>query len=156
MGPRNTRRLVAAAVALVVVGAVVRFLVRQPSNPGGSAARASHAKSTGPPLVFGSTPAQVRRITGAPTTIRGNCWLFRPHDGMVGSIRITRTFPMRVPPQALFKLCFVGGLLSTAERQEPAGDVTVSPFPGGKSKAPRPKGAWSWTLWLQNPCGKPC
>src|SRR5581483_5636471 len=95
MGPRNRRRLTGAGVSLAVLVALIVGLTQLPrlaSNPGaGSATHSGTTPVTYGHLLFGMTPKQVERVAGGkPSTIRGNCWIYRAKAGTLNGLP-TRT-----------------------------------------------------------------
>lgn len=153
VGPRNTRRLAMAGVALLAAGAVVLGLQQLGgSSSGGSSAgsQAATAANNGPTLVYGMTRQQVQQITGAPTKTQESCWLFTPKHGMVGKIPMANTYPAG-PHEGYLRLCFASGLFTSAARQILASEVVRSPFPGGSTSSSEPSSGWTWTGWVQNP-----
>jgi len=101
MGPRNRRRLTAAAVSLGLIAAIVvgTVLLTGGRNSGGHKSDRSGAGSyhhiyyttrylSGGDaryiahyehLAYGLTKAQVRRLVGPPPKIAGNCWEYPVH-----------------------------------------------------------------------------
>jgi hypothetical protein len=152
VGPRNTRRLTIAGVALLAAGAVVVGLPQFGGSSGGRSSAGSKAATAanGPTLVYGMTKQQVQQITGAPTRTRGGCWLFMPRNGMVGKIPMSNTYPAG-PHEGYLKLCFASGLFTSAARQILGSAVPRSPFPGGSSSSNTRSSGWTWTSWVQNP-----
>jgi hypothetical protein len=132
MGPRNRRRLTAGSSALVLVAALafgVLQLTRSPGSPGSSGAAHSTTSLKAGHLVYGMTPRQVERLAGGePTTIRGDCWFYKPKAGMQDGkpIRMVGSLSMGDPGSIAsrtadsLKLCFYGGGLSQAFQHDSA------------------------------------
>jgi len=114
VGARSRGRLTIGAIILAVTAAIVLalMLLTRSTNHPGSAAPARSASTSHAHLIFGMTPQQVRRLAGRPKTIRGGCWLYRPKDGIVGSLSIGQPDSQGRRFIDVLKLCFFGGVLS--------------------------------------------
>jgi hypothetical protein len=142
------------AIVVAVIGAVVAAVVvtRSTSNAGTRSADHLASASTTFPAphletkagtypTYGMTPAQVERLTGQPTEIRGSCWLFRPTAGtengrptrMVGTMSLGQPGSIAARQNGWVKLCFWNGGFSEASRQTPVkGQLVWTPWsPGG-------------------------
>lgn len=152
VGPRNTRRLAITGAALLAAGAVIIGLQQLGglSGHGSSAGSEAATAANGPTLIYGMTKQQVQQITGAPTKTVGNCWLFKPRNGMVGKIAIANTYPAG-PHEGYLRLCFASGLFTAAARQILGSAAPRSPFPGGSTSSNTRSSGWKWTSWVQNP-----
>ena len=95
MGPRNTRRLIGAGVALGVIAALVgafMLLTRSPNQSGsgvsvGSARGTDNNSASDTSLVhkignlsLGLSKQQVERSLGSPTKVVGNCWQYTVNE----------------------------------------------------------------------------
>jgi hypothetical protein len=85
LGARARRRLVwlaATAGGLLVVGGVIHHV----TSAGGSSQQQQRLRygEMDLQIAYGSTPKQVLRQLGSPTTRQADCWIYR---GRVGSIR---------------------------------------------------------------------
>lgn len=134
IGPRNRRRLVAVVAVLGVLAAIAVGvgLLTRPSNHSGSNStlRAALAVNATVNLTYGMTHKQVEQVTGKPTIVRGNCSLFRPKDGKVGSLSMGLPGTPAAKSEGDLKLCFYGGLYTSATR------YTLL------------NGKWVWTEWV--------
>lgn len=123
MGPRNTRRLTAGAIAVGVAGAIAALLLllfdRTPVHPSATSATRPAEQASSARLVFGMTEQQVRRLTGRPARTQGSCWLFHPTNmGMVGSISVQPAFARaayNARTTGDLELCFASGAFSYGE-----------------------------------------
>jgi hypothetical protein len=106
IGPRNTRRLTAGAITLVVAVAIATAaLLERPSTPAGptlSSQSASHVASKAETffhLVYGLNRKQVLAKVGKPTKTVGNCWEYRLNVEIRGGQNLLNAM----------RLCFSGG-----------------------------------------------
>jgi hypothetical protein len=135
LGPRARRRLVGAGVGVAVLAAIgaAVLLTRASGHPTPPSATLSAGSSgQNPHLVFGLTRQQVRRQSGPPAATRGNCWLFHPRNGMVGSISMGQAGSIAARSNGALKLCFVDNAFSYAFRRLYL------------------RGRWKWTSWIPN------
>jgi hypothetical protein len=129
LGPRARRRVVGIAVGVAAIAAVAAGVLSMQSShhpPGATTARFIYANRN---LEFGMTRPQVRRISGPPTATRGNCWLFRPRRGMVGSISMGDPGSIAARSTGDLKLCFYANAFASAFRH-----ISVD-------------GRWKWIAW---------
>jgi hypothetical protein len=134
IGPRIRRRLVAGGIVVGAIAAIAGavLLTQSPAHSGATAGRSNRhgaSASTGRAVAFGMTGRQVRRLTGPPTAARGRCWLFRPQNGMVGSISMGQPGSIAARSTGDLELCFYGGVLSSAFRHI------------------YEEGRWQWNVW---------
>jgi hypothetical protein len=129
LGPRARRRLIGVAACVAVIGGItVALFSTHPSHRPSEAASARFIYANRD-LRFGMNRSQVRRISGPPTATKGDCWLFRPRGGMVGSISMGAPGSIAARSSGALKLCFYVGSFSSAYRHI---------FYGGR---------WKWVEW---------
>ena len=111
IGPRNRRRISAAAavVGVIAAGAVVVFLVlMRPSNHPARGTSATSTRVPGHPvsvtekLVYGMGPSEVVRRVGRPTRTVGACWQYDENLKIRGGQNTLNAE----------RVCFLGGVYS--------------------------------------------